>query len=252
MTIVSSKLCFFLLPVCVEIQTYCGCGFVYVIERTPTPAPCLLAVWLLRVPTHIATVLVFLHYLGITAWERNGRNKRIVLECSGIPRRILFFAASISRKTFLSLEQMLELNVRYEWQVLPPNTHRSPFSTSHSCVYSVLRHITWKLQFICGRSAYRTTAILSESFFMWFRVALEIQLESYSSRHASVVLWNNIVCIYCKPTYTSLFGTQLGLTKLTYLMTAYYTPSNSFTANNASFHKNKVGWLHCTLQRLFN
>ena len=55
MTIVSSKLrlklCFFLLPVCVEIQTYCGCGFAYVIERTPTRAPCLLSVWLLRVPT---------------------------------------------------------------------------------------------------------------------------------------------------------------------------------------------------------
>ena len=61
------NLAFFLLPVCVEIQTYCGCGFTYIIERTPTRAPCLLAVWLLRAPTHIATVLaiVFLRSLGI-------------------------------------------------------------------------------------------------------------------------------------------------------------------------------------------
>ena len=107
---------------------------------------------LLCVPTHIAMVLVFLRCLGIAAWERNGRNKCIVLERSGIPRRILFFAASISKKTVLSLEQMLELHVRYEWQVSPPNTHRSLFSKSHSCVYNVLKRITWKLQFTCGRS----------------------------------------------------------------------------------------------------
>ena len=37
--------------------------------------------------------------------------------------------------------------------------------------------------------------------------------------HVPVVLWYNIVCICCKPIYTSLFGTQLRLTtKLTYLI----------------------------------
>ena len=90
---------------------------------------------------------------------------------------------------------------------MSPKTHRSLFPMSHFCVYSVLRHITWKLQVICGRSAYRTTAILSETFFVWFRVALEIWLESYGLRHASAVLWYSIVCIYCNPIYTSLFGT---------------------------------------------
>ena len=35
--------------------------------------------------------------------------------------------------------------------------------------------------------------------------------------------------------------------KLAYLMTAYYTLNNGFTANNASFYKNKLRLLHHTL-----
>ena len=79
---------------------------------------------------------------------------------------------------------------------------------------------------------------------MWFRVTLGIKLESYGPRHASVVLCYDIVCVYCKFVYTSLFGTQLSLTtKLTYVMTAYmyYTPNNGFPDNDVSFYKNKVG-----------
>ena len=46
------------------------------------------------------------------------------------------------------------------------------------------------------------------------------------------------------PVQTSLFRTLLHLTtKLTYLMTAYYTPNDGFTANSASFYKNKVGYV---------
>ena len=75
-----------------------------------------------------------------------------------------------------------------------------------------------------------------ETFLVWFRVAREIQLESYCPRHASAI------CVYCKPVYTSLFGMQLSMpTKLTYLMTVYYTPNDGFTANNASFYKRKFG-----------
>ena len=90
---------------------------------------------------------------------------------------------------------------------------------------------------MCGRSAYRTTALLSETFFAVFRVALEIRLsESFAPRYALVVLWYYIVCVYGKPLYTSLFDTQPRLTtKLTYLMTKYYTPNDAFTANDASF-----------------
>ena len=107
--------------------------------------------------------------------------------------------------------------------------------------YSVLRCITWKVQVVHECSAYRTTAILSE-IFVWFRVAIQIRLESYSPRHTSVVLWYHIVCIYCKPLYTSLFGTQRRLTtKLAHLMTAYYSPNDGFTVNNASFASNKGG-----------
>ena len=67
----------------------------------------------------------------------------------------------------------------------------------------VLRHITWKLQVVhVGEcSAYRMTAILSEVFFVCFRVALEIRLERYDPRHASVVFWYHMhcacACIYC-------------------------------------------------------
>ena len=63
----------------------------------------------------------------------------------------------------------------------------------------MFRHKTWKVQDIYGCSADRTTAILSETFFVWFRCAREIWLESYGPRHKSVVLWHNIVCVYCKP-----------------------------------------------------
>ena len=42
--------------------------------------------------------------------------------------------------------RMLELVVRYKWQVMPPNTHCSLFPISHSWVYSVLRHVTWKFR----------------------------------------------------------------------------------------------------------
>ena len=75
--------------------------------------------------------------------------------------------------------------------------------------------------------------------------------ELWSKTRIGRSLIYDIVCIYCKSVYTSLFGTQLHLTtKLTYLMNAYmyYTPNGCFTANNASFNKNKVGQLHDTLQ----
>ena len=41
--------------------------------------------------------------------------------------------------------------------------------------------------------------------------------------------------------YTSLFGTQRRLTtKLTHLMTAFYTPNDGFTVDDALFYNNKV------------
>ena len=145
---------------------------------------------------------------------------------------------------------VLELDERYKWRVMAPNMHCSLFPISHLCI---LTHITWKLQVIYGCSVYRTTATLSKTFFVWLRVAWEIWLKSYDPRHTSVVFWYNIVCVYCKPVLTLLSGTQLRMTtKLTYLKTAYYTPNDSFTANDALFYNNKVGQLHDILQCLFN
>ena len=62
-------------------------------------------------------------------------------------------------------------------------------------------------------------------FLVWFRVVWEIRLESYGPRDTSVILWYNIVYVYCKPIHTSLFGGQLRMTiKLTvYDCTTYQT-----------------------------
>ena len=136
------------------------------------------------------------------------------------------------------LFSVLELDVRYDWWVMAPSTHYSLFSISNLCV---LTRITWKLQVIYGHSTYWMTTLLSETFHVCVRVAWEIGLESYSTRHASVVLWYNIVCVYCKPVHSSLFVAQLRMTtKPMYLMTAYYIPNDGFTANNVSFYKSIV------------
>ena len=75
------------------------------------------------------------------------------------------------------------------------------------------------------------------------------ELRSKTHMGRSLILPWYIVCIYCKPVYTSVYnyariyiGMQLRLaTKLTYLMTACYTPNDDFTAKDASFYKNRVG-----------
>ena len=134
---------------------------------------------------------------------------------------------------------MLELNARYDWQVEAPNTHHSLFPISLLCVLTCL---TWKLQDMYGHSAHRMTAKLLDAFLVWFRVAWANWLESYSPGHTSVILQYNIACMYYKFVHTLLFGMQLSMaTKFTYLMTAYYSPNNGFTANNASRCKSKVG-----------
>ena len=80
---------------------------------------------------------------------------------------------------------VLELDARYDWRVMAPNTHHSLFPMSLLCV---LTRITWKLQVIYGHSAYQMTVPLSETFLVCLRVAWEILLERYSLRHAPVVL----------------------------------------------------------------
>ena len=94
------------------------------------------------------------------------------------------------------LFSVLEMDSRYKWWVTSPNTHCSLLLINHFYAYNVLTRITWKLQVVCKCSAYRTTGILSETFFVCFNIALQIRLESYGPRHVSVVLWYHIVCVY--------------------------------------------------------
>ena len=70
------------------------------------------------------------------------------------------------------------------------------FLTTHLCV---LTRITRQLQLIYGRSAYRMTALLSDTFLVWFTVAKGIHLENYGPRQPSVVHRYQPVCVYSKP-----------------------------------------------------
>ena len=72
------------------------------------------------------------------------------------------------------------------------------------------------------------------------------------TRHASVVLRYNFVCVDSKLVHTSLFGRQLRMTiKLTYLMTEYYTPIRRFSMVAIyNFIRIKLASDY-TLQRLF-
>ena len=90
------------------------------------------------------------------------------------------------------LFSVLELDARYNWWVIAPSSHGSVFPISHLCI---LTHITWKLQIIYGCSAYRTTALLSKTFLVWFGVAWEIWLESYDPRHAHR-LFSDTNCVH--------------------------------------------------------
>ena len=87
---------------------------------------------------------------------------------------------------------------------------------------------TWGHYNVCQAIwfSYRTTAILLDTFFVWFRVSWEIRLESYGLRHASFALWYDIVWVYCKPVHTSLFR----------------------TLNNAWQQNLRTLWLHTTHQ----
>ena len=76
---------------------------------------------------------------------------------------------------------------------------RKSLSDKPFYAYRVPIRISWKVQVVRECSAHGTTAIISEIIFVWFRVTLQIWLESYSPRHASVVLWYHIAYVYILP-----------------------------------------------------
>ena len=125
----------------------------------------------------------------------------------------IIHGCSTSTRTVLLSEMplfWLELYVSYDWRVMAPNMHCSLFPICHLCV---LTRITWKLPVIYGRSSCQTTALLSNTFLVWNRVAWEIWLKSYNPRH-TLRLFSDISlsCLYCKPVHTLLFGAQLHMT----------------------------------------
>ena len=61
-----------------------------------------------------------------------------------------------------------------------------------------------KLQVIYGHCASWTSALLSEIFLVCIRVTWEIWLESSGTRHISVILWYNIVCIVWARTFVAI------------------------------------------------
>ena len=121
------------------------------------------------------------------------------MSVDGFVRAVCLFAGFFTCPMYIMwscIFSVLELDSRYKWRVMPPNTHRNLFPIGHFYAYSVLRCTTWKLQVVCKCSVYWTTAILSETFFVCIIITLEIRLESYGPRHASVVLRYHIVCVY--------------------------------------------------------
>ena len=79
-------------------------------------------------------------------------------------------------------------------------------------------------------------------FLVWYRLTWKIGQEGYSPRNSLVFTWYSIVCVYCKPVHTSLFGAQVHMTtKLMYHMSTYYTSKDGFAADAASLCKYKAG-----------
>ena len=100
------------------------------------------------------------------------------------------------------LFSVLELDVRYKWWIMYPNTHCSLFSISHFWVYTVVlkTHTCIKLE---NFRSYVDVEHIEQLLYYRMHSLCGLQLhersywrESYGSRHPSVNLWNNIVCVY--------------------------------------------------------
>ena len=122
--------------------------------------------------------------------------------------QVVFGLSTYRTTALLSVMSIFRFKAGCEIRLVSYGSKHASYSFFPISSLRVLTSITWKLQVIYGRSAHRTTALLSETFLVWLRVAWEIQLETNVRRHESVVFWYNIVCLY-KPVHTSLFGAKL-------------------------------------------
>ena len=89
----------------------------------------------------------------------------------------------------------LELYARCDRRVMAPNSF---FLVSHLCI---ITGINWKLLVIYICSAYRTTALHTETFLVWFRIAREIQLESYTRPDTHQSFSDTKLCVYTASLY---------------------------------------------------
>ena len=80
-----------------------------------------------------------------------------------------------------------------------------PFLHTYTHNFKSSGHVLW--MFCIWNNCYIIVYI-----FMWCWVAWDIHLESYGLRHASFVLWCNIMCLYWMLINTPLFGVQLIIT----------------------------------------
>ena len=138
----------------------------------------------------------------------------------------------------LSKMSVFELDARYDWWVMALNTHWSFFPISHLCVLICL---TWKVQVIYG------CLNIKWLFSYWRHSLCGLQLQERFNSRATAPGMHQLfsdtkLCACTASPYILLFDAQRHMTTtLTYLMMAYYTPNNNFNANDALFHKSKVG-----------
>ena len=85
------------------------------------------------------------------------------------------------------------------------------------------------------------TAILSETFFVWFRVAIEILTgELRPETRIGRTLIQHCVRILPTPIYIPIWCTTTPDNKLTYLMTAYYIPNDGLLPTMHCFRRTKL------------
>ena len=92
--------------------------------------------------------------------------------------------------------------------------------------HSVLRRMTWKLQISREFVAYRATAILSETFFVRFKVALGIRLQGElrpETRIGRFLIPHCLRVDTASPSINRYLVRNDAWKKLTHLMTAYFT-----------------------------
>ena len=120
------------------------------------------------------------------------------------------------RSAYRATASLLEMSIFWVratceiWLASYGSKHASQ-SLSDMPFVHILPRITWKLQIVhvYGCSAYGTTASLSKTFLVWFRVVWDDQTgELWFQTHITVVLWYNILYIVLHIWCTTMHACQ--------------------------------------------